>query len=143
MLACVRTLYVYMCACKIVCTIYTSTLPVITHRFSNDGQEDLLFNLDNKHLFYYDLLLNYMHLKIEGRNPLVAYLRASQHSHFCQSSTQGKQINVLRRAWISFARLLAISPLDSFQCPLCEQYPETIVCNGTMLGFRKDLLAIT
>jgi len=25
-------------------------------------------------------------------------------------------------------------------CPLCGQQPEIAVCDGTMLGFRKDLL---
>lgn len=34
-----------------------------------DGQEDLLFNLDNKHLFYYGMLFQYLHLMIEGKNP--------------------------------------------------------------------------
>ena len=34
-----------------------------------DGQDDLLFNLDNKHLFTYGLLFQYLHLMIEGKIP--------------------------------------------------------------------------
>ena len=35
-----------------------------------DGQEDLLFNLDNKHPFHYGYLFQYLHLMLEGKNPL-------------------------------------------------------------------------
>ena len=28
-------------------------------------------------------------------------------------------------------------------CPICGPSPDTIICDGTLLGFRKDLLAIT
>ena len=42
-----------------------------------DGQDHvLLFNVDDKYLFYYGFLFDYMHLMIEGRNPLAAYHRA-------------------------------------------------------------------
>ena len=40
-----------------------------------DGQTDLLFNLDNKRLFSYGLLFQYLHLMVEGRNPLISYQR--------------------------------------------------------------------
>ena len=72
-------------------------------RLPYDGQSDLLFNLDNKNLFYYDLLINYLHLMIEGRNPLVAYLRASTRSHTSQSQTEGMHISLFRRAWYTFS----------------------------------------
>jgi len=32
-----------------------------------DGQDDLLFNFDNKHFFYYGMLFQYLHLMIEGK----------------------------------------------------------------------------
>ena len=102
-----------------------------------------MFNLDNKNLFYFDLLLDYLHLMVEGRNPLVAYLRASQHSHTSQSLTQGARLAVLRRAWNAFARLLDIDFTNSFQCPICAQYPDIVICDSTMLGFRKDFLALS
>ena len=70
-------------------------------------------------------------------------MRASRRFHHCQSSTPGATINIMRRAWNSFARLIKISPQHSFQCSLCEQYHDTIICDGTMLGFRKDLLTLT
>ena len=78
---------------------------------------------------------------VEGRNPLVAYLRASQRSHNSQSKTVSVKLAVLRRAWNAFARLLSINFETAFQCQVCGQHPETVVCDGTMLGFRKDFLS--
>ena len=71
--------------------------------------------LDNKHLFYYGFLLDYLHLMV-GRTPLVAYLRASQRSHDSQSKTVSVKLAVLRRAWNAFARLLSINFETAFQC---------------------------
>ena len=32
--------------------------------------------LDGKYLLYYSYLFQYLHLKLEGKNPLIAFLRA-------------------------------------------------------------------
>ena len=29
-----------------------------------------------------------------------------------------------------------------FQCLICAQNPDVVICDGTMLGFRKDFLAV-
>ena len=39
--------------------------------------------------------------------------------------------------------MLDISPDESFICPVCGPQPSVVVCDGTMLGFRKDLLPIS
>ena len=105
-----------------------------------DGQEDLLFNVDNRHLFYYAFLLQYLHNMVEGRNPLASYLRSCERTIATQSNTKPVKIKLLRQAWNAFARLLDIDWYESFQCPLCGPCPEVVICDGTMLGFRKDLL---
>ena len=105
-----------------------------------DGQDDLLFNLDNKHLFCYNFLFSYLHSMVEGKNPLVAFLRACERNHSIQSHTQPVRIKVLRQAWNAFARLLDIDPQQTYQCPLCGLEPHTVICDGTMIGFRKDFL---
>ena len=46
----------------------------------------------------------------------------------------------LRRAWNSFARLLDIIFDEAFQCSICKDKAEVIVCDATFLGCRKDLL---
>ena len=46
-----------------------------------DGQEDLLLNLDNHHLFYYDMLFQYLHIMIEGKNPLAVFHRSLLRNH--------------------------------------------------------------
>ena len=102
-----------------------------------DGQDDLLFNLDGKHLFY---LFQYLHLMLEGKNPLIAFLRASTHSFSSQSHTKPVSVKLLCQAWNAFARLLDINFTETFACPVCGPSPTTIICDGTLLGFRKDLM---
>lgn len=80
---------------------------------------------------------------VEGRNPLVAYLQASHCSQSSQSLTQGARLTVLRQAWNAFARLLDVDLINSFQCIVCAQYPDIVICDGTILGFRKDFLTIS
>jgi len=46
----------------------------------------------------------------------------------------------LKRGWYAFSRLLAIPIDDSFVCENCRPCPEIIVCDGTMIGMRKDLM---
>ena len=144
------TSHVYACTWHIVqfAIIFTTTkcddiivlLYSCTFRLEFDGQELLLFNLDNLNLFYYDFLFNYLHLMLEGHNPLAAYMRVSQRSQRSQSLTHGVSIATLRRAWNSFARLLDLDFENSFLCPVCGTTPNTVICDGTMLGFRKDLI---
>ena len=110
-------------------------------RLYYDGQDDLLFNLDNRNFFYYGFLLDYLHLMVEGRNPLAAYMRASSRSHASQSHTKSVPIATLRAGWNSFSRLLDINFKSSFLCPICGVEPSTVISDGTMLGFRKDLIS--
>ena len=91
-------------------------------------------------MFYYGFLFQYLHNMIEGRNPLTAYLRACERSFAAQSLTPPVLIKQLRHAWNAFARLLKIDMKSSFQCPICGDSPQVVICDGTMLGFRKDLL---
>ena len=57
-----------------------------------------------------------------------------------QSNTKPVRINLLRQTWNAFAQLLDIDWFESFQCPLCQPCPEVVICDGTILGFSKDLL---
>ncbi|XP_078659981.1 uncharacterized protein LOC144904724 [Branchiostoma floridae x Branchiostoma belcheri] len=105
-----------------------------------DGQEDLLFNLNNKDVIAYSMLFRYLHLMLEARNPLAAFHRAYQRQ--VRSIGQGSvlPIHKLRLAWDSFAQLLSIDWQTSFKCTLCGTQPDVIICDGTSLGFRKDLI---
>ena len=91
-----------------------------------DGQEDLLFNLDNKHLIYYDFLFSYLHSMVEGRNPLIAYLKACERNHIVQSHTRPIGIKKLRQAWNAFGRLLDINP---HQMPMSTVWSRTSSCH--------------
>ena len=105
-----------------------------------DGQDDLLFNLDGKHFFYYGYLFQYLHLMLEGKNPLIAFLRASTRSFSSQSHTKLVSVKLLRQAWNAFDRLLNVNFAETFSCPICGPSPTTIICDGTLLGFLKELV---
>ncbi|XP_072021477.1 uncharacterized protein [Amphiura filiformis] len=109
-------------------------------RLDYDGYHDLLLNLNNTDMVYYGVLFSYLHHMLEGRNPLAACHRAYSHSHIFLSGTKCIPLHKLRLAWNSFARLLDIEWTTGFVCPQCGDQPRIIVCDGTMLGCRKDLL---
>ena len=105
-----------------------------------DGQEDLLFNLDNKHLFYYDFLFQYLHLMVEGKNLLAAFYRSVVRAHAALDITEPPSLKLIWSAWNSFARLLNINYNETFKCPICGTFPHLVICDDTLVGFRKDLL---
>ena len=72
------------------------------------------------------------------KNPLIAFLRASTQSFSSQSHTKPVSVKLLRRAWNAFTRLLDIDFTETFACPICGPSPTTIICDGTLLSFRKD-----
>ncbi|XP_070541358.1 uncharacterized protein [Ptychodera flava] len=109
-------------------------------RMFYDGQEDLLFNLNNKDLVHYSLLLNYLHHMLEGRNPLAACHRAFAKNHAVLSNATPLHIQKLRLAWNAFARLLNIDFTSVFQCHTCGPVPDIIICDGTSIGCRKSYL---
>ena len=96
---------------------------------------------DKKHLHTNDChMFSYLHLMVEGKNPLISYLRACQRNHEALSITKPASISHLRKAWNAFARLLDINWSESFQCLICGPTQNTVVCDGTMIGFQKDFL---
>ena len=58
-----------------------------------------------------------------------------------QSHTKSTSIATLRASWNAFSRLLDINFHTSFLCPVCGAQPSTMICDGTMLGFHKDLIS--
>ena len=43
-------------------------------------------------------------------------------------------------AWYAFLNLLDIDASEGFRCETCGDCPPTVVCDGTSLGFRRQLL---
>ena len=56
------------------------------------------------------------------------------------SLTKSVSLKLLRNAWNAFSRLLDINFTECFCCPLCGPSPTTVICDGTLLVFRKDLM---
>ncbi|XP_077986107.1 uncharacterized protein LOC144440592 [Glandiceps talaboti] len=106
-----------------------------------DGQEDLLLNLNNHTLVHYGLLLSYLKLMKEARNPLVAFHRAYVEK-LSESSRKCTPIpyHMLRLTWNAYIRLLDIDWQKDFTCEKCSDNPEIIICDGTSVGLHKELL---
>ena len=89
----------------------------------------------------YGLLFQYFHLMIEGKNPLAAFHRSVGRCHGVLGTTQPPTLKILHSAWNAFTRLLDLKFSGNFQCPSLWMFVcETIICDGTLVGFRKDLL---
>ncbi len=77
---------------------------------------------------------------IEGKNPLAAFHRSAGRYHGLLGTTQPPTLKTHRSAWNAFARLLDLKFGENFECPVCGCSPEVIICDDTLVGFRKDLL---
>ena len=107
-----------------------------------DGQDDLLFNLDNKNIFYYGFLFGYMDSFVESGTPVAACFRTSLLTSKVMSNQSSVPLHTLRKAWNSFVRKLDIDFSSIFICRQCGPNPQITVCDGTMVGFRKDFLPV-
>ena len=128
-----------------------------------DGQAFLLINLDGKHLFHYGLLYHYLHLMVEGRNPLAAFSRycnkpllvcsISISTCFLRSlrrdcytllgqSSLAPSYHVMRKAWLAFIYKItdSLNPQSEFCCDICGANPNIISLDCMTLGCRRDLI---
>ena len=81
-----------------------------------------------------------MHSLIESGTPVAASIRTSLLNSKVMSNQSNVPLHMLRKAWNSFARKLNIDFSSIFVCRQCGPNPETVVCDGTMVGFRKNFL---
>ena len=58
----------------------------------------------------------------------------------CLGEQIAPSIYFLRKAWYAFSQLIDIPFEECFICPTCGPSPNVIMCDGTMVGMRKDLL---
>ena len=80
---------------------------------------------------------------MKEKNPLAAFHRSSSQCQAVLDSHKPPSLKILHLAWNSFARLLDLGISKCFQCPSCGIYPDVIICDGTSIGFRKDLIPAT
>ena len=57
----------------------------------------------------------------------------------------GSELRVFRyqtfvHSWYAFLRLLDYDESDGFSCDKCGDCPDIVICDGTSLGFRRQLL---
>ncbi|XP_078700649.1 uncharacterized protein LOC144927205 [Branchiostoma floridae x Branchiostoma belcheri] len=94
-------------------------------------------------MFYFGFLLKYMHDMVYARKPLKAAERSANKTRQTATTQSPLSYRLLRKAWNSWARRLAIPWNDVFCCPVCGPEPTTVVCDGTPIGFRRDFLPST
>ena len=84
-----------------------------------DGQDGLLFNLDNKNI----LLFGYMHSFVESGTPFAACFRTRLLTSQVMSNQLSAPLHTLRKVWNSFARILDIDFSSIFICRQCGPNP--------------------
>ena len=109
-------------------------------KLSYDGQEDLVFNLDNRHLVFYGVMFQYLFSMVHTGSPLVSMHRHFSATNAVMSNVEIIPFPVLRKAWNAFARLLDIDYSNVFVCQECGTNPDIIICDGTDVGMKKDLI---
>ena len=120
---------------------YRPTMGACDCKQECDGHDHLLLSLDGKHLLCYGLLFTYLHIMLEGKNPLIFFHRSMQQTFSALSKSSPVGIKHLCQAWNCFARLQDTNYQECFLYPQCGHTPKTIVCDGTLIGFRKDFLS--
>ena len=92
-----------------------------------EGQELLLFNLDNHHLFHYSFLFGYMHNMLEEKYSIATFTSSTSspsQSMECICPSIGHQHGT------------------AFQYPVCGPCPVIVVWDSTMIDYQKDLLPL-
>ncbi|XP_019637295.1 PREDICTED: uncharacterized protein LOC109479747 [Branchiostoma belcheri] len=79
-------------------------------RHMYDGSADLLHNIDNRHMIFYGLLVDYLHSMVEGRQPLKTMERVCNRTRsVCDlDNFKGIPYGILRQGWNTWARRLDI-----------------------------------
>jgi len=77
---------------------------------------------------------------MEGKNPLAAFHRSLCCNHDNLDVTKALSLKLLHKAWDAFSRLLNFNLNEIFQCAVCGSMPDVVICDGTSIGFRKDML---
>ena len=123
-------------------TYFRPSLGDCSCAMSYDGANDLLLNLDNKHLFTYSWLFDILHDTQETRYPLAAAFRSANRTRtICGQGPLGDHCyNLLRVSYNCFLRLLDFDFPQLFNCHHCGTDVECVIMDGIMMGSRQDLL---
>jgi hypothetical protein len=107
-----------------------------------DGRNDLLLNLNGKHLFSYAWLFDILHDTQETRYPLAAAFRSACRTRaVCGGNPLPDSCyDLLRHAYNCFLRLLDLDFSELFECSKCGTDVDCVIMDGIMMGSRKDLV---
>ena len=110
-----------------------------------DGLNDLLFNLDNTHLFAYEWLYRILFNMQKGILPLNAVIESAneQRKNFHREPLTSRMYDRLRHAYNAFIRCLTLlDQPESYKCVKCPPSgPDIIVMDATRVGCQKKKMA--
>ena len=107
----------------------------IPYRLYYDGHSD--FNFDCWNLFFCGFLFDYLHLMIEGCNPLAAYTLLVINLMLHRVIPNQHQLLLWELHGMLFHASLTLAFGPAFFTPVCGAEPSTMICDSKMLGFRK------
>ena len=121
-----------------VTTYYRPTLGNCKCRQEYDGRQDLIININNKHLFTYDWLIKILHNTQATRYPLYSgFVSSNMCRIFSGSPARPKhQYDILRMAYNAFIRLLTFDDTRAFSCEKCGNNIDIVVIDATAVGFN-------
>ena len=113
-------------------------------RLHYDGRSDLLFNLDNKHIFSFVWLYTILHNTQFNHYTLYGAFQEANATRLIgrQEDLSLYIYNKLRLAYNCFLKQLDLNYEEILKCdePECGEEPALLVMDGTSIGGRKDLL---
>ena len=107
-----------------------------------DGQNDLLFNLDNKNLFDLEWLFSILDRTNCSSCPIMTAYKTAVLTRSRSNSAETLSYEQLRQAYNSFIRLLHWDQTAAFTCSACETALKNgdiidIVCDGIAMGCKR------
>ncbi|XP_078614406.1 uncharacterized protein LOC144883690 [Branchiostoma floridae x Branchiostoma japonicum] len=107
-----------------------------------DGGADGILNMGT-FLISHEVLRDYMYHFLQTGMTMFGYYQTLS-KHMEDAGVAGFQqvlsYNKFRQSWYEFEELLDIDYSKGFMCPLCGPAPKVIICDGTALSFRRELL---
>ena len=107
-----------------------------------DGRSHFLLNLNNKHLFTHEWLINILHSTQTTRYPLYSAFVANNYNRTYRGNLQmlRHQYEDLRIAYNAFIRLLDFNEQGLFACEQCGDYIDILTIDATALGFNTTFM---
>ncbi|CAH1786457.1 unnamed protein product [Owenia fusiformis] len=132
-----------LCSRILFANVYSRACQICSADVVYDGCEDGLLNMGS-FIVTHQKLRSYLSAFEHSKIPLHSFYQtwvADMVSYGYIDFENVFLYNHFRSSWYAFLDLLELDYQEMFSCPKCGDTPNTIVCDGTSLSFRKDLFS--